>query len=285
MPMNTTAATPTRSNAVQRYGPWAVVTGASDGIGRAFAVELARRGLHLVLVARREARLQALADELSRSHGIECRVVAVDLGAADALPRLAEQTQALDVGLLVAAAGFGSSGPLVDGELGNELEMVDLNCRAVLGLSWHYARRFKARGRGGLVLLSSLVAFQGVPRAANYAATKAYVQTLAEGLHAELKPFGVDVLASAPGPVASAFAARAGMRMSAAQRPEVVARASLDALGRRTTLRPGALSKLLGWSLAMLPRWAMVRVIAQVMKGMTTHPGARGDALPDAPRF
>jgi hypothetical protein len=278
-----TATTPIRNDTARRYGPWAVVAGASDGIGREFAVDLARRGLNLVLVARREPLLQALAGELGRRHGIECRVV-VHLGAADALPRLDEQTRALDIGLLVAAAGFGSSGPLVDGELGNELDMVDLNCRAVLGLSWHFGRRFKARGRGGLLLLGSLVAFQGVPRAANYAATKAYMQTLAEGLRAELQPFGVDVLASAPGPVACGFAARAGMRMSSAQRPKVVARASLDALGRSTTVRPGALSKLLGWSLAMLPRWAMVRVIAQVMKGITAQHGVRGDALHDAPR-
>jgi short-subunit dehydrogenase len=121
------------------------------------------------------------------------------------------------------------------------------------------------------VLLSSLVAFQGVPRAANYAATKAYIQTLAEGLRAELRPHGVDVLASAPGPIASGFAQRADMRMSASLQPDVVATATLDALGRTTTVRPGWLSKALGWSLALLPRWAMVQVMARVMKGMTAH--------------
>jgi len=264
-----TACTPTEY--ARRYGPWAVVTGASEGIGRALAVELARRGLHLVLVARREPLLQALAADLRRAHGIECRVVAADLADADALRRLADGTHALDIGLLVAAAGFGSSGALADTALDNELDMVDVNCRAVLGLSWLFARRFKAQRRGGIVLLSSLVAFQGVPRAANYAATKAYIQTLAEGLRAELAPFGVDVLASAPGPIASGFAQRADMRMSASLQPDVVATATLDALGRSTTVRPGWLSKALGWSLTLLPRWAMVQVMARVMKGMTAH--------------
>ena len=138
-------------------------------------------------------------------------------------------------------------------------------------MTWHFARRFAARRRGGVVLMSSLLAFQGVPRAANYAATKAYVQTLAEGLRVELAPVGVDVLASAPGPVRSGFADRADMRMSMALGPQVVARVTLNALGRKTTVRPGWLSKLLGWSLATLPRWGQVMVITQVMNGMTAH--------------
>lgn len=184
---------------------------------------------------------------------------------------MADATTDLDVGLLVAAAGFGTSGPLLTASLATETEMVDLNCTGVLAMTWHFARRFAARRRGGVVLMSSLLAFQGVPRAANYAATKAYVQTLAEGLRVELAPVGVDVLASAPGPVRSGFADRADMRMSMALGPQVVARVTLNALGRKTTVRPGWLSKLLGWSLATLPRWGQVMVITQVMNGMTAH--------------
>lgn len=149
--------------------------------------------------------------------------------------------------------------------------MVDVNCRAVAALAHAFGRTLAERGRGGLVLMSSLVAFQGVPRAANYAATKAYVQSLAEGLHTELAPFGVDVIASAPGPVHSGFARRAGMVMGLAAQPAVVAEATLRALGRRTTVRPGLLSKLLELSLAVLPRWGRVRMMAKVMGGMTKH--------------
>jgi NADP-dependent 3-hydroxy acid dehydrogenase YdfG len=122
----------------------------------------------------------------------------------------------LDVGLLVAAAGFGTSGPFLDSDLTQELVMLDVNCRALLWQSLHFGRRFAERGRGGLIFLASLVGFQGTPFSANYAATKAYVQSLAEALHVEFAVRGVDVLASAPGPVQSVFAARAGMCMGAA---------------------------------------------------------------------
>lgn len=111
--------------------------------------------------------------------------------------------------------------------------------------------------------------FQGVPRAANYAATKAYVQSLAEGLGAELAPLGIDVLASAPGPVHSGFASRAGMTMARALSPDVVARDTLRALGKKRTVWPGWLTKLLMSALATLPRWGRVRVMQQVMSGMT----------------
>jgi short-subunit dehydrogenase len=141
----------------------------------------------------------------------------------------------------------------------------------VLAQAWHFGRRFAKRGRGGVVFMSSLLAFHGTPRAAHYAATKAYVQTLAEGLRVEWAPRGVDVIASAPGPISTGFAARANMQMAQALPAEVVARVTMQALGRKTTVRPGWLSKLLGWSLATLPRWGQVMVITQVMKGMTAH--------------
>lgn len=253
------------------YGPWALVTGASDGIGREIAVQLAEAGLHLVLVARRREILESLAGDLASRSGVEARVVAADLGRPEGVETVVSATADLDVGLLVAAAGFGTSGPFLASDLTTELEMVDVNCRAVAALSHHFGQRFARRGCGGLVLMSSIVAFQGVPRSANYAATKAYVQSLAEGLRSELARYGVDVLASAPGPVHSGFAERAGMQMGKALSPDAVARGTLAALGRRGTVRPGWLSKLLGGSLALLPRWGRVRIMTAVMGGMTRH--------------
>lgn len=256
---------------IEQYGPWAVVTGASDGVGRATAEQLAEAGMNLVLVARRRSILEDLAADLTDRFAIDVRVIAADLSLPDSVEALIAQTDDLSVGLLVAAAGYGTSGRFIDLPLDREVNMIDLNCRTVLSLSHHFGRRFAAQGRGGIVLFSSLVAFQGVPRSANYAATKAYIQSLAEGLHQELAPHGVDVLASAPGPVHSGFADRADMQMSMALQPDVVARGTLRALGRKSTVRPGLLSKFLIGSLSLLPRGLRVRAMGQIMGGMTAH--------------
>lgn len=270
------ALTPRQERWRATYGPWAVVTGASDGIGREMALCLAKMGLKLVLVARRRAVLEQFAADLNARYGTEARVVDADLVQPAGVEALIAATAALEVGLLVACAGFGLAGRFIDSAVDQEAAMVDVNCRAVLALSHHFSRRFVAQRRGGLVLMSSLLAFQGVPLSANYAATKAYIQSLAEGLYHELAPLGVDVLASAPGPIHTGFAARADMQMGLAQKPEHVAQETLDALGRRYVVRPGWLSKFLETSLSFLPRWGRVRAMAQVMKGMTTHHTAEG---------
>lgn len=265
------AGTRSSSAFAARYGPWALVTGASAGIGRAFAEALAERGLNLVLVARRHDRLVALARELEEKHGVAVDVATMDLSKPTAPRSLDEATASRDVGLLVAAAGVGTSGPFLDSSLTTELAMLDLNARTVADLSYRFGRRFARRGRGGLVLMSSIVAFQGVPGAAHYSATKAYVQSLAEGLAREWAPLNVDVVASAPGPVDSEFAERANMQMGATVAPAVVATTTLAALGRRSITRPGWLSKLLEAGLAVLPRRFRVRMMARVMEGMTRH--------------
>ena len=251
-----------------RYGPWAVVTGASSGIGKELAIRLAASGIHLVLVARRAELLEPLAATLAAAHAVSCRVVVLDLSQHDSMHTLFSKTDDLDIGLLIASAGFGTCGTLAESDISNELEMLDVNCRSLLQQTWHFSRRFADRGRGGVILLSSIVAFQGNPWSAHYSATKAYVQSLAEGLALELAPRGVDVLAVAPGPTATGFASRAGLKMGKAMNPADLAIPILNSLGRRTTVLPGFLSKLLAYALATLPRWARVRVMGMVMKGM-----------------
>jgi short-subunit dehydrogenase len=255
----------------RQYGPWAVVTGASEGIGRAFATELAAARFNLVLVARRGAVLEELAATLMRQNVIECDVIPLDLAEASSVATLISSAKQRDVGLLVAAAGFGASGPFLDNNINIELDMIDVNCRAVTALAHFYGAQFASRGSGGLVLMSSLLAFQGVPRSATYAATKAFIQTLAEGLRLELGQSGVDVLAVAPGPVASGFARRANMTMGLTTQPKTIARGALAALGRRGTTRPGLLSKFLEASLAPLPRTLRAQMMGRVMAGMATR--------------
>ena len=196
-----------------RYGPWAVVTGASSGIGRALAVRIAEAGVNLVLVARSQSVLAQIASELSEKNDIECRVVAADLASEGGVDLLLAATRELEVGLLVEAAGFGTSGLFIDSPLDREFDMLNVNCRALMALSWHFGRRFAEQGRGGMILLSSIVGFQGMPHAAHYAATKAYVTSFSEALRIELRGHGITVLAVCPGPVHTGFG-------TAAQRSE-----------------------------------------------------------------
>lgn len=253
------------------FGPWAVVTGASDGIGHSFALALAKRGVHLILTARREPLLQVVAARLRSSYGIEVVVVAADYAVPSGVALTLKAVEGREIGLLVCSAGFGTAGPFLQNDITNELEMVQVNCSALADLSWHLGQTMIRQGRGGLILLSSIVAFQGVPRSANYAATKAYVQTLAEGLNGEWAIHGVPVMAVAPGPVQTGFATRSNLRMGKAAHPDVVAEESLRKLGKRVTVRPGWLAKILGYGLASAPRWVRVKIMGVIMKGMTRH--------------
>ena len=262
---------------LKKYGPWALVTGASDGIGNELAKELAAIGFNLVIVARRESLLQEQAEKLIKKYGVDVIPFSADLSKSDDIELINRKTEKIDIGLFIASAGFGTSGNFINSSINNELNMIDVNCRALAQQSHEFARRFVKRGRGGIILLSSILAFQGVPRSANYSATKAYVQTLVEGLYSELKPLKVDVLAAAPGPVKTGFANRSDMNTSMAQNPQTVARATLKALGMKRTVIPGWLSKLLGYSLATSPRWGRIKILTQVMKDMTKHQAIRNE--------
>lgn len=259
-----------------RYGPWALITGASDGIGQALATRIAAQGVHVVLVARNRARLDALAVELSAAHGVEALVVATDLTDPAGADDVEYKTRQLDIGLAVLAAGFGTTGSFVDSPLADELDMIAVNITAVTRLTHTFAQRMVARRGGGILLFGSIVGWQGVPGQAGYAATKAYVQNFAEGLHRELAPLGVDVLSVAPGPVDTGFGARAGLTMSAGTTADVVADASLRALGHRTTVVPGAQGKFLTASLWLLPRRLRSRILGRVIAGMRTPAPAAG---------
>ena len=212
-----------KQHTLSKYGPWAIVTGASSGIGHALCWLLAEAQINLILNARREGRLWSLAQELEIHHNIKTVVVAADMGSQDEREKLLDISSQYDVGLLVTAAGFGSSGKFKDANISNELDMLEVNCKAPLVLAKELGSRFMDRGQGGIILFSSIVAFQGVPWAAHYAATKAYIQSLAESLHVEYYPYGVDVLAVASGPVHTGFADRADMQMGKALSPKEIA--------------------------------------------------------------
>lgn len=238
-----------------RYGPWALVTGASSGIGREFARQLAARGLNVVLAARREARLRALAAELEEGCRVACRVVPLDLCHDNFLEALRQATGGLDVGLLVNAAGFSMTGPFLDGDRDDMLRLLNLNVRAPMMLSYEYGRAMRRRGRGGIIVVSSVSAFAGTPCWANYSATKAYDLAFAEALATELKPDGIDVLALAPGTVRTEFLDVAGLNegLTAMEATDVAALA-LSQLGRRRLVVPGLFWSAGVFATRFLPR-------------------------------
>jgi short-subunit dehydrogenase len=254
-----------------RYGAYAMVTGASEGIGPCFAEALAKSGMNVVLVARRRDRLKALATALETKYNILCPVIQADLSSAAQLQELLQITDKLDIGLLVCNAGFGTAGNFLDAEIETELGMLTVNCTAVTRLVHHFGRKFKKKGVGGVILLSSIVATQGVARSAHYAATKAYIHTLGEGLQQEWIDTGLDLLIVAPGPVKTGFAQRSNIQFGKTGSPEVVASQSLHALGRQHLIHPGWLAKCMALALSTAPRTLRVKIMGAIMGSMTKH--------------
>ena len=160
---------------VKRYGPWALVAGASEGIGAAFARELARRGLNLVLVARRLEPLEATAREIAGVAKVQVRCVSLDLARADAAAVLAEELADLDIGLVVYNAALAPAGALLEIPLAEQLAAIDVNVRGPLSMAHNFGQRLASRGSGGIVFLSSLTAFQGSPFVATYGASKSFL--------------------------------------------------------------------------------------------------------------
>jgi short-subunit dehydrogenase len=270
-----------------RFGPWAVVTGASSGIGEAFARRLAASGINVVLVARREDRLLRLATELGERHGIETRIVPVDLASDDFLPVIEKATHDLQIGLLVNNAGVLAAGRFLDHDLADELNQLNLNTRAVLVLAHHFGRRLRERRWGGMIFLASTVAFAGVPGTSAYSASKAHALTFAEGFAREVAHAGIAVLALCPGPTSSEIWP-SGATPTLPMRPEAVAEIALRKLGKRTTVVAGLLNRLITVSTRFAPRWMNSLIFGKVVGGMlknaTTGPKTAAPAPTTVPR-
>jgi uncharacterized protein len=231
----------------------ALVTGASSGIGAALARELARRGHSVVLAARREERLRDLAAELESEHGVRAEVLVADVGSEAGRDRLtsALAERAVEVEILVNNAGFGAFGTAHRLDRGRQLEMVRLNCEAVLDLQLRYSFAMAARARGAILNLASTAAFQPLPGSACYAATKAFVLSLSEATHTELARRGVTVTALCPGPVRTEFVEIAGAAEAEGHLPapfwtsvEQVAREAVEGLERgKRVVTPGLLNR------------------------------------------
>lgn len=259
---------------LDRYGPWALVAGASEGLGAEFAEQLAACGFGLVLVARRRAPLEALAARLARARQISTRALTLDLGSRAALGQLIAATHDLDVGLLVCNAALAPVGSFLERPFDEHVRLLDVNCRAALVLSHHFGQRMTARRRGGIVLVSSMAAMQGTALVAHYAASKAYLLRLAEGLWAELQPRGVDVVGCCPGYLRTpTFLATRPLNPGFPAPPtgdcQPCVEETLLALGQVPAIIPGRANRLTtGIAQRLLPRSLVVRLAGRVTRKM-----------------
>jgi short-subunit dehydrogenase len=255
---------------LEKYGPVALVGGAGQGIGRAFARALAARGFGLALVDLREELVAPLAAQLAREHGVDARAVELDLGLRSAGARLAELAAEREVGLGIACAAIGGVGPFLSEPLEAHRARLAVNCGGPLSLAHALAGPMVRRGRGGLVLISSMAGLQGTGWVASYAATKAFDLALAEGLWFELGPHGVDVLALVPGntdtPGLRSSAPRKGQE--AWMRPEDVAAEALDALGREPVHVCGDANRRVVAALERMPRAERLRVMGESTRSL-----------------
>ncbi|WP_376795773.1 SDR family NAD(P)-dependent oxidoreductase [Thermogemmatispora sp.] len=274
-------------------GKTALITGASSGIGLAFAQALAARGMHLVLVARSEERLRRLAAELHQRHGVRTEVVALDLSREGAATQLAQavQERGLAIDLLINNAGFGTYGPFDEQAAEREHEEIMLNVAALVDLTHRLLPPMLARGEGAIINLASLAAFLPIPHMAVYAATKAFVLSFSQALWAEYRRRGLRVVAVCPGPVATNFFAVMGTSQEGMPglilAPEQVVAASLHALERgRSQVVPGLLNKLMAFSTRLVPRTLGARVAGsflprRVQSGSSAPSGSSLSSAPE----
>jgi len=238
------------SGFAQKYGPYALVAGGSDGLGAEFAEGIARRGVNLVLIARNVERLEATAARIAAEHGVDVVPVAADMadfdGVANRLAALRVGALPVEIGLLVYDAAFAPIGPFADAAPDDLAQAAAVNVRSALLLARLLAPPMIERGRGGIVFMSSLAGGQGGPNLVAYAATKAFTTVLAEGLWHELRPRGVDVLVCTAGAIVTpGYRGASGAKAVPGILPAgVVAETALRALGRGPVVIPGATNKL-----------------------------------------
>jgi len=252
-----------------RYGPWALVTGASSGIGRGFALELARRGLAVVLVARRRGLLEEVAAEIAAGFQVPTRVIDMDLAQSGASAALAAAVDDLEIGMLVANAGTGWIGRFDLQQPETHSQMIRLHCENTVELTARLLPLMKKRGRGAVVIVASAGGLVPLPYYALYGATKALLLNWGEALAVEMKGSGVDVMVVAPGDTKTGFQEVAGEMSTRWSSVEEVVRPSLAGLGRKSLVVPGLENKLSLLAARLLPRSLLMSVVEKRQREQT----------------
>lgn len=252
----------------ERYGPWAIVTGASSGIGEAFALALGRRGVRSLLVARRADELARVASAIERAGGT-AEVLALDLSRPESVATVQERTADRDVGLVVCNAGINPEGEFAALSPATHEAILDLNVRAPVLLAHAFLPALARRGRGGLLLVGSIEGLVGFPHSATYSASKNFVRAFAEALWGEYRAQGVDVLGLAPGATDTPLLRRNGFEpaeLPGLQTAEAVAEYALDRLGNGPLAVPGWTNRLMAVSLRHTPRRLLLPLLGKAMQ-------------------
>src|SRR5437763_9590779 len=252
---------------------WVLITGASSGFGEEFARQYAEQGHSLVLVARRLDRLQKIADGLRQQFGVEVVVEQVDLSDVVAIVQLHQRLRERDIAIdtLINNAGHGLQGPFIDSKLDAALTMVQLDIASLTAVTHIFAQDMRARGRGKILLVASLLAYQGVENFAVYSAAKAYVLRLGEALHRELKRDGITVTTLCPGMSDTGFATAAQQKITPLlkllmMQPAPVVRAGIRALhAGRMSVVPGLANKAMVIFTWATPRWLHQTIFSHAM--------------------
>lgn len=248
----------------ERYGPWAVITGATSGIGKEFAMQLAEKGINPVLVARSGEKLEAVSAEIKEKYGVDVRTVAADLSDAKDVDRVNRETRDLNVGLLVNNAGGWQEGEFLTNDVDKESLVQRLNMEAPMRLSSAFGKRLAERGAGGIMNVGSALAHVPTAYQANYAGTKAYLNHFTKALEFEMRPTGVDVMVVNPGATKTPGAAHVDQEKMPIKpmSPEAVARSALSSLGKTVESIPGVKNKLaFGTALRILPQWVSTGIV------------------------
>jgi short-subunit dehydrogenase len=249
-----------------QFGPWALITGASSGIGREFARQIAASGIHLVLVARRENLLKEIGAELTKEFRVEHRVIVADLSEDGSVKSVESATADLEIGLIVSNAGTGNPGRFLSANRDELAALLRLNTLAHLDIACRFCPKLASRKRGGILFLGAMGAEIGIPFMANDAAAKAYVQSFAKALHVELKPLGVHVTVLTPGPIDTPVLAKFGLTPeSMPMKPMKVEQCVSEGLkalqGNRSMIIPGQMNRIMN---AITPAFITRAMIAKM---------------------
>src|ERR1700737_701373 len=268
----------------ERFGPWALVTGASSGIGKEFARQIAASGINIVLVARREDLLKEVGVEFSKRFGVEHRVIVLDVSREDFIGRLASATNDLDIGLVVSNAGTGNPGEFLKPDRQLLEETLRLNTKSHLDIAHYFGGKLAERRRGGLILVGAMGAENGIPCMANDGGAKAYVHSLGEALHYEFKPLGVYVTVLAAGVTNTAVIDKFGLDpKTMPMKPMSVEQCVSEGLSglrkNRSRVVPGRLNRIMN---ALVPASVARKLLADLLgKGLaskSTPANARAEA-------